>query len=337
MHVKKSYFLKGALAVSFINTAIAVDNQYFIRLDGNDDVYSSRQDAFLNECFQPITFSQEGFRTFLKETINRKEYSTEFLPYNLGHLDQILKWATQHQNGNIHAAASLRLFTNKIKATPCMTINPIITITEKFPDYLKPYFIDAPNTIFTRLKSLVKGILFKAFNNHFDFFKSEPIRFFDTLSADILAEVKESELVQAELDKEQLRTMIMRFLETSLSKLIWSPIDQEEVWNSFKHLAGSFANLHEHEIIREDDLDDLLNSLVERFIHFLDLTGSDLSADTLAKMERELDSEIFILNRVAEQEEYLTTKRERMLDAIQATRAKVMARTQGIITEVIAY
>ncbi len=325
------------LAVIFIHTVMAEDNQYFFQLTHNPD-YLLDSDKLLESFYQPIKFSKVGFSTFLKEEFNRKEYVTEFIPHNLDiHVEQFLRWCNQSQQGIMHANASLRLFTNKVKAAPYMTITPVIGIAQRLPDLVKPYFIDVPVSLFAKLKKLIKKILFTAFNAHFDYFKSEPNKFLDTLANDIVEEIKSSELVQDHIDKEQLRGTLVRFLDTSIGKLVWSPFDQIDIWESFKQLSNDLVSLRNHEIISEDDLDDLLTTLTQRFVYFLELTGSDLSPDTLIIIETELASDNLAINLLPEQEEYITTKREHILNAIKMTQAKILARSQGIITEVISY
>jgi hypothetical protein len=218
-----------------------------------------------------------------------------------------------------------------------MTVTPVIGIAQRLPDLVKPYFVDAPVSVFAKLKKLIKKILFTAFNAHFDYFKSEPNKFLDTLANDIVEEIKSSELVQDHIDKEQLRGTLVRFLDTSIGKLVWSPLDQIDIWESFKQLSNDLVSLKNHEIISEDDLDDLLTTLTQRFVYFLELTGSDLSPDTLIIIETDLSSDNLAINLLPEQEEYITTKREHILNAIKMTQAKILARSQGIITEVISY
>jgi hypothetical protein len=334
MQSPTSRFLMRLIALIFIHTAMADDNQYFISLENNP--FTTDNDKLLESFYQPIPFNKEGFALFLKETFNRDLYAKEFMPYSMHtHVEQFLRWAHQSGQPSTNAAASLRLFTNRMKAAPYMTVTPLISITQHLPASLNGYFGDAPGSVFSSLKRLLKRLMFRAFNTHFEFFRSEPGQFFDTLSTDILHEIQASDLMQHEIDKEQLRFIVIRFLEIGISKLIWSPLDQEDVWHSFKRLSGALAQLEQNGIIIHDDLNDLLTSLVERLVYFFEITGSDLSPETLAMIEQDLQSDLLTINNVAEQEEFLTRKSERIADAVKATRAKLIARTQGLITEVL--
>lgn len=91
------------------------------------------------------------------------------------------------------------------------------------------------------------------------------------------------------------------------------------------------------DIINQDELDDLLKSLVERFVYFLELVGSDLSLETIEAIKQELEESTLVLNMVDEQEEFLETKIERIKSALLETEAKIHARQRGIITEVIPH
>ncbi|HEX2978419.1 MAG TPA: hypothetical protein VHO47_04840 [Candidatus Babeliales bacterium] len=337
MLLKNRRFLMIVLSAIFIHTLTAMDNQGFTYSESNYNAYSTDNDKLLESFYQPINFTKTGFRDFLQNAFNNPIYSKEFLPHNLDKpVNQFLMWSKQSHQSAASTSASLRLFTNKLKAAPYMTAGPILAITAEMPGYLKDSMIEQPTTMFAKLKKLVKRLLFTAFNAHFDYFKAEPNNFLDTLATDIVKEVKESEFMQAELDKEQLRTTVVHFLDTGLSKIIWSPLDQTDAWDSFRKISEHLNSLKEHEIIIEDDLDDLLNTLVERFIHFLELAGSDLLMDTVITIEKDVALDDCIVCHVCEQEDDLITKKQRLLDALSTTRAKIAARSQGIITEVIA-
>jgi hypothetical protein len=336
MLFKNRRFLIVMLSAIFIHTLTAMDNQDFIP-EHTYNAYLIDNDKLLESFLQPINFTKIGFREYLNKFFNDPAYAVEFLPH---HLDkpvcQFMRWSKQSRQNLPYISAYLRLFTNKIKAAPYMTAAPVITITQEMPEYLKDALTEQPISLFTKLKKLVKRLLFTAFNAHFEYFKTEPNNFFDTLANDIVKEVKESEFMQAELDKEQLKSTAVHFIDTALSKIIWSPLDQTDAWDSFKRLSDNLNALKEQEIITEDDLDDLLNTLVERFIHFLELAGSDLLMESVIAMESDVACDSCVVCHVSEQEEDLLSKKQRLLGALSTTRAKIAAGSLGIITEVIA-
>jgi hypothetical protein len=97
------------------------------------------------------------------------------------------------------------------------------------------------------------------------------------------------------------------------------------------------TELKDQGIINQDDLDDLFKSLLERFCHFLDLAGSDLSMDVINSIKQDIVAGKLLFLELEEQEDFIETKAERLQRALLLTEAKVRARSFGIISEVPGY
>ena len=125
--------------------------------------------------------------------------------------------------------------------------------------------------------------------------------------------------------------------ESNLTRSNLSLILSSSLKASVKVIAKNLTTLKEHNIINQDDLDDLFKSLLERFCHFLDLAGSDLSVEVIQKIKEDIASGNLMFLELEEQEDFMETKSERLGRSIIQTEAKVRARSYGIITEVPAY
>jgi hypothetical protein len=329
-----SVFFSITLFIQIINISAAAsapvkDSSTFLDMSSTHEV----RDIFV-ECNQPIEFNQMGMRNFLRNVYSMPEYSTEFLPHSFRHFVEFLDYGKRTRQGIPYMQSAVRLFANKVKAVRYVTPYAVIELLPKLPDYFESYFVQEKQTVFTSLKKSLYDILYNNFLNKFGAFKEAPENFLENVSDQMLHTIDGSVYVQARVDREQLRQTLVRFLEVTLGKIIWSPIDQEAVWNSVKVISQQLACLQDKKIITQDELDDLYKSLIERFCHFLDIAGSDLSAGTINSIKEDIHSGKLLLLELDEQEDFMQTKSERLACAVQETEAKMYARSRGIITEV---
>lgn len=321
----------------FIHNVKAYDNQYFIQTPAQE--YLTEYDKLLQSVCTPIKFTRSGMRCFLKHTFNRKEYAQDILPHTMNHLTQFLDYGKKTNQDGAFIQSTLRLFNNKLKSCSYITPYTFCQTVERFPELLKSYIVEQPEgaSWLVQIKSMFKKILYSTFLAKFSLFKKDPEQFFDSLSENMLDELQQSSYLQEAVNQEQLRQNVIRLLETMLNKIIWSPLDQADVWNSVKTIFTDLHRLMQEDIINQEELDDLLKSAIERFVYFLELTGSELSLDLIETIKNDLDAENLIINQIEEQEEFIESKSERLRKAIMETEAKIHARLHGIITEVISY
>lgn len=314
----------------FIHNVKTQDNQYFITTIKEE--YSDTSDTLLQSFCMPLQFTRSGIQSFLKHTFSRLEYAEEFLPHNFCHLVEFLEYGKNSQQNNLYIQSTMRLFTNKVKACSYVNADAFLVIVERFPHLLEGYFVKKPTPVLIEIKNAVKRVLYTAFLSKFSSFKKDPDSFFDDLSGDILTALHNSTFVQTEVDLEQLRQGTIKFLEITLNKVLWTPLDQNEVWTSVKTISLKLEELTKHSIINQDELDDLFQSLVERFIYFLDLAGSDLPLDLITTINQEINEKKLLFLTFEEQEEFIIPKAERLQRALEKAKTKILAKTHGIVT-----
>jgi len=297
--------------------------------------YVNEADMLFTAFCQPIKFTRSGVRCFLRHSFSREEYAQEFLPHNFCHLIEFLEFGKDSHQNNVYVQSTIRLFCNKVKACSYVSADAFLNIIERLPKLLESYFVKKPTSFLVDAKNTIKRTLYTLFLSKFSFFKQDPDNFFEEVSGDIIEALNNTAFVQEHIDKEQLRQTIIRFLDIALNKVIWSPLDQDEVWTSVKEIAQRLNNLHEVAIINQDELDDLFQSLVSRFMHFLELAGSDLSLELLQKIRDDIHHGHLLFLTLEEQEEFIESKADRLRKALAATEAKILARNHGIITEVL--
>ena len=132
-----------------------------------------------------------------------------------------------------------------------------------------------------------------------------------------------------------MKLALTRYLETSISKLMWLPSDNINIWTSAKNIIQLLALMEEDNVISLSDLDDLLWSLIHRFKHMMDLFGSDLSTEFCDHVREDILNNRSPLTEVEEQEELAETKIEFLMQVLYETEAKIQAREHGLISEAI--
>ncbi len=288
---------------------------------------------YVDHFCKPIEFTRSGMKQFFLTTFNSPHYSRDYLPHNFSHFIQMLNEGINNNLGIMYVESVIRMFINKEKTTAYISAYAFSDMLEYLPT-LKAYCLTcSEQTLFDQAKDIIKDILYSFFLTKFSFFKTDPDEFFTEISEEIVATLHQQNVMHSNVEKEELRQTLIRFLEIGLMKLIWSPEDQEDIWDSVKKIADQLTKLYESNIINEDELDDLFKSLLESFNKFLELAGSELSLEVLNSIKEDISSGELLLFELDEQEDFLETKAERLACAIMHTEAKVRARLSGIITD----
>lgn len=329
MGVPRIYLFTLAL-ITITHTVKALDNQYTVTPVVFNDF--SEDSLLIQELARPIRrFSQSTIRCFLKHSFSRAEYTEQLLPHTFAHLLEFLEYGTDTGKNVSYALSTIRLFSNRVKSCTYVSPDAIEVLLDRIPELLERYFVRTPTSLFTEAKNSIKRILYTTFLTKFNFFKSDPDGFFDDLSNEIMQGINNTHLMQNSIDNEQLRQSLIRFLEIVLDKVIWTPFDQDEVWISVKTTSAKLQELTEINIITMDELDDLYQSLLARFIHFLNVAGADLPISTIDAIKSDIQAQNLLLLTLEEQEEFIIPKVERLKQALERVEMKIIAKAQGII------
>ncbi len=282
----------------------------------------------------PINLSASGIDAFLRTTFNNPLYISDILPHDFSHFIQLLqhsKSMTQHRRAYIKSV--IKLFGNKIKGAQYINAYAFSLMLDQLPDLLQEHFSlkRCLDPLYSRKK--VYSILEETFLNKFDTFKEKPREFLDTLSHDIVESLqKEADLITEDISTEQLRQSIVRFLESCVSKLVWSPEDHDAIWNSVKKISLQLEVLIDRAIIIDSsDLDDLYWSLIHRFCFFIDITGSDLPLEFYEKIRNDIAINQLLLLELEEQEKSIEPKVLHLKRALMNGEAKKRALDNGIL------
>jgi len=280
--------------------------------------FSSADIPGTNAYFARSVFAN-GISGFLKDVFNEPAYGLEFLPNNFYHMIELLHHGNQTGKDKLYVKSVIRLFGNKMKQSGYINTHAFSELLAQLPSLLEQHFTIKSETALNSLKDIIYELQYQSFKTQFPEFKASPETFLNSLSAQIE-------------DAVELRKLMNVFLEVCLNKLIWSPEDQFETWNTTKTIADQLGMLYQRTIITDlEDLNSLCITLLERYCFFLDVASAHIDITTYQKIKDDLNSCRTILLDLAEQEDVLETKSQRLMRCLVSLEAKARARESGMV------
>lgn len=280
------------------------------------DVLSKQEADLINFFYRPINFDQNGINYYFKYVYNHPEYAN-YLPYNFSHMIQFLEYGTRTDQTEAFAASIIKLFMQKMKATPCIDAESFVEFMPRFAQAIKPYLEKKEASFLQDVQVVLKDRLTSIFSKYFSYFQKDPDGFMTDLSKQIAKQTNQHFTAQ-HVEVEQLKKDILRFIELCANKLVWSSKDDMHVWTVCNKLAYEAHQCLESKVLpNQDALDDVCWSVIHRFCYFLDLAGNTLSSDFYDRTLEDLKTKPLILTALAEQEDLMTTKREHLVNKLQ--------------------
>ena len=290
-------------------------------------------EQFVGIFFTPINFSKNGINFFLKDVFNNNEYK-KLLPHNLDHIKYFLTYGAKTNQGLTYPQAVLRLFSSKLKETSYVNAYNFEDFLKTLPQLVKKYFTTKEDS--TDKHEEIKNIIYKNFMNKFDIFKEQPAVFVSSLAKEIEAIFEIESKLKQKLEEEKLRQLIIRFVDLNLNKIVWSPYDNDDIWENIKEVGSSIKQLHTANIVTNPaDINDMYRSLTFQFCKFLDLAGSDLSLEFYQKVADDINANSVEFVEQPEKED-IKSKKQHIIEAIIEGNAKAHAKNYGIVSEPIA-
>jgi hypothetical protein len=292
----------------------------------------------LNTSGDNQEISPGGLLELIADEMRTPNYINVTLPNNMRYLFDLLEYGEKTQQKRSFTRGIFRLFGNMYKGAPYVNAYHVVELLEKLPTLLSHTFTMYKSsslirnkalhdmTMLDRLQESTTALLHLNFRSHFEYFKNDPEKFLDDLSNNIVI------LAEEEISTEQVRQTIIRFLETIINKMIWSPSDNQKIWESVKKVSDQLAILMEYNIIDDtDDLNDILWTLTYRFCYFIDLTSSDLDPQLFHTIKNDIIQEHVPFLQLEEQEPFLESKKEYIIRTILISEAKRQAYQAGIL------
>jgi len=290
------------------------------------------QDDFISgtliESFlRKVKFTQSGVQCFFKHTFNQSLYSEKFLPACFLHCIDFLEYGAQLTEPRGFLESSLEIFHQRIKE--CLWVNPyaLLFLIQRIQPILTPIVKHHKEEQKKGVNKAIRQALLTRFNE----LKVQPELFLNNLTDEILVIACGSD---EQPTVQQLTWSVVRFIEAALNKLIWDPRDDIDTWECVKALALSLEALYEARIIPDTKaLNQCYWSLVYRYCYFLETAGSELSRECYAKIKKDSADTPLTFLMLEEQEDFITTKVDRLHKALMEGELKAKAKEQGIITD----
>ena len=265
----------------------------------------------------------------IQKELQNPQYRQEILPHNFSYLSQLLKYGSTTKQTAEYAQQVISLFSKLLKGSEYVNSYVFADLVKDMPQLLSHYFgafqLESSGTLLLasdldmleRLQKTVSHLVFNKFTQDFDVCKKNPRQFLDDLSNRIVNATTQ------EVNMELLRQMVIRFLEVGLSKLVWSPRDEEKTWESVKTISHRLATLMEHNIIGDlNDLDELYWSLLHRYRYFIELHSTNMPLSFFNHLKAEITEKKVMLLELEEQETFMQSKASCLLNTVLAEEAK---------------
>lgn len=303
----------------------ALDNQQPVGLSEFKTINNVTKDELL---LAPISFTTQGLEYFMRDVFNNPYYSQEILPHNFRHLLQFL-YHGRESSSRAYAKSVLKLFGNKLKGTEYINAYAFTTMLPHFESLLKPYVTPDAMTLFDQMQKTLNNFLYNSFLSQFDVLKQNPDLFFDQVSQSFVEQLRAQCDQHDEVMLIHVQQAAYRFLDTCISKLIWSSQDHKTIWPSMRSIASHLEQCAQSDILSDlDAIDDLYWSLTYRFTYFLTLAADDLPVCFYEAIKQDLASNPLLLCTMEEQEASLKTKEEHLMQALLTGEAKARMRVQ---------
>ncbi len=281
---------------------------------------------------EPLSLDRGNLLSTIQRDLKDPKYREDILPHNFSYLIQLLEYGKKTNQPRDYAQNVFSLFSKLLKGSEYVNSYAFNALLEQMPGLLKHHFTfihaDSPAAqlalqdmdLLERFSKNVNATLYANFSQKFDLFKKEPDKFLNEITQQIGA------AAQQEVSMELLRQTIIRFSEVGLSKMIWSSHNYESSWDNIKKTAHNLAALLEYNIVSDvNDLDEMFWSLTHRYRYFLELNSVDMPISFYEKLKQDIASQQLVLFELEEQESFLQTKADCLLQTVLTQEAKKRA------------
>ncbi len=231
----------------------------------NNDTLLTRHEADLVTYFcKPIEFTPDGIAHYFKYVYNHPEY-INYLPYNLSHMIQFLKYGIETGQNEVYAASVIKMFLQKVKAAPYIEAESFVNFMAEFSKVMRPYLEKKQANLLSEMQIVLKNKLSEIFARYFNVFQKDPDNFMNSLAEQIAKQTSQT-VTQQHIEVEQIKKDVLRFFEICANKLIWSSKDDIQTWYCCNRLAHECQICLENNVLCDTNaLDDICWSIIHRF------------------------------------------------------------------------
>lgn len=252
----------------------------------------------------------------------------------ISHLVRYIHYAPQSGSRLNYVRSILKFFGNVVKGKQYIPAHHFSRVLDQllvdFDTFMhlekSSCYLRSGSTLFDaalfydRFKAVTNNLLYVKFSTEYTQFKTDPDKFLELLSHDIM------EIAREEVEIELLKRSLARFLDICISKLVWCPYDKELTWNSVRGLADQLSLFVERNILTDvNDLDDLYWSIIHRYCFFLDVAGTFMPPSFYQSVRHDIATQPIILLELEEQDQFVERKTECLQRALTIAEARSRA------------
>jgi len=195
--------------------------------------------------------------------------------------------------------SSLRLFYNKFKG--CLLIDDVV-LHQIFPELanLLEQYLDIEKNASVGILAIQKDVeelMCECFLKYSHILAARPNDFCTKISRSVARaaymslEGDGTYHARVRNDRERLRFLTIKFLDLLLDRVVWPPHAFESIWPSFMKLGSYLCEfIEKNTITHAGDFNDLVSTLVYRFVFYINLHAHVLPADFFRVIQNELSS-----------------------------------------------
>jgi hypothetical protein len=282
----------------------------------------------LQTFLQPVEFSRHGINTFFTTIFNSTLYTERFLGSCFIHIVDFLDHGKNNAKPYSYFESVFNLFHHRLKESTW--VNPYATLI--FLDQLPEYIETMPNDYNQKLTASFKKELETILNDRAFLLKDRSDQFYQETAERMVTTLKAIERNGCLKDVQRSITL---FLESALSKIIWNPQEQADIWKSITLIAQKCEQLQIYGCLgNTDDVNRLLWSLLYRFGYFIECAGGNLPLEFYQNIRDELQKEKPSFLTLEESEEWLVKKEKYLESVLMKGEIKAHAYKQGILSDI---
>lgn len=299
----------------------------------NSDFFSfDNYPEILIHFFRQPKYTKSSYKCFLRHTYNHPHYAQKFLAVNFSHVNSFLSYSNKTNLPRSYIDAVISLFHQKFKSTYYVNAYAFLDFLNEFPNQISK-FLNEKTEKEEKIKN-IKNSIYNFLLKDFEKLKENPEKSLNEISEKIYnITLAKPDNKDVDISISKLQNTIMLFLETVITKLIWNPKDQNEIWESIKKISHQLEELLIQNIIPDiESLDGLYWTLINRFCYFLEISGTEIALNCYKIINNELTTQRSSLWTIPEREPFIRSKLNHLRQHLLNAEVKARAYQEGIIT-----
>lgn len=249
--------------------------------------------------------------TNIQSAMENPNFATEIFPDDFSCLYGLLGLGKTMQYSPTFAVSVFTTFGHITHGSPYINAYAMRDLLKDLPDLLHNYLKNnSKNSSFIdSIKSNVNDFLYSKFTSKYTSFKNDPEKFLQTISGDVTV------MIASDLNMAGLEVQLVRFLELAISKLIWSPEEYKESWESVKLMSEYLAELVNKNVLTNGNhFNDLSWALVQRYANYLGTFIETIPSSFYQEIRNEISQKDLILFGLDENKHTITQSKYALLN-----------------------